>query len=145
DLVLLSDDLGLLAHMHALEGAPEAVMHHRVDHLGVAHTIAGARLGQQVRRIAHAFHAAGDVEVPVAGLDRLRGEHYRLEAGAADLVDGDGGDIRWDATMQRRLARRSLALARGDDVAHDDLVDVGDIDACALDRLTDSDGAKLRG
>jgi hypothetical protein len=45
--------------------------------------------------------------------------------------------------VQRRLSRGSLPLASGDDVAHDDLVNVSHVNACAVDRLADSDGAKL--
>ena len=59
-----------------------------------------------VRRAGHRLLPAGDDALGVARLDRLRGEHHRLEAGAADLVDGErressAGDRRGSAPGAR--------------------------------------------
>ena len=43
--------------------------------------------------------------------DALIGEHHRLQAGAADLVDRQRGDVVGQAAVERRLARRVLAEA----------------------------------
>src|SRR5262249_13858640 len=86
DMVHLGHNLGLFSHMHALKGAPETVMDYGVHQFCGAHTIAGARLGQEIGCVAHAFHAASDVEVTIASLDGLGGEHNSLEARATDLV-----------------------------------------------------------
>ena len=45
-----------------------------------------------------------------------------LRPGAADLVDGQRGDVIAEAASQRRLPRRRLAEPRRDDVAHDAFV-----------------------
>ena len=43
DLELVADLVGLLAHLLAGEGVGQAVVHHRVERLGVAHAVAEAR------------------------------------------------------------------------------------------------------
>ena len=48
-----------------------------------------------------------------------------------------------EPAVERRLARRVLPLAGGDDVAHDAFVDGGGIDAGAAHRLAHGDGAEL--
>ena len=48
-----------------------------------------------------------------------------------------------ESALERRLARRVLAKPRGDDVAHDALVDDGGIDARAADRFGDDQRAEL--
>src|SRR5690606_24187987 len=47
--------------------------------------------------------------------------------------------------LDRRLARRVLALPRGQDLAHDGLVDLRRLDLGALHRLFDRQRAELRG
>ena len=44
--------------------------------------------------------------------DALVGEHHRLQARAADLVDRERGDVIGQAAVERRLPRRVLAEAR---------------------------------
>ena len=95
-------------------------------------------------RVAHRLHAARDGDVDVAGRDPLRRQHHGLQPGAADLVDRHRGDVFGEAAVERRLARRVLPFAGGDDVAHDALVDDAGIDAGAPDRLADGDRAELR-
>ena len=90
--VMLGDDLAGVAHVALLERAPQAVVDHRVDDLAVAHAQSLAHARQQVRAVAHRLHAAGDGDVDVAGADALVGEHHRLQARAADLVDRERGD-----------------------------------------------------
>src|SRR5262249_36574064 len=136
---------GLFSHMHALKGAPETVMDYGVHQFCGAHTIADARLGQEIGCVAHAFHAASDVEVTIASLDGLGGEHNSLEARATDLVDGDGRHIISNATVKGCLARRCLALACRHDIAHDDFIYTLAGGVGALDRFANGDRAKLRG
>ncbi len=90
DVVLLGHVLGRDAHVVLVVDVPQAVDDHRVDHLPVAHALAVARAEQHVRRQAHVLLAAGDDDLVVAVADRLGGEHHRLQAGAADRVDGHG-------------------------------------------------------
>ena len=96
-----------------------------------------------VRRARHRLLAAGDDALRVARLDRLGGEHHGLEAGAADLVDGEGGDGRRQSGVDQRLAGRGLAAAALHHLAHDDLVDRAGVDAGPRDRLADDHGAEL--
>src|SRR5262249_21743033 len=106
---------------------------------------AGAGAEEEVGGAAHALDAAGDDEVGVAGADRLGGEHDRLEAGAADLVDGEGGDGVGQSRLEGGLARRVLAEPRLEDVADDDLVDAVRRGAGPFECFADGDGAELRG
>jgi hypothetical protein len=131
-----------VAHVPVLEGTPQAVENHRVDHLAVSHSQALAHAGEQVGRVAHRLHTAGDRDLDVTGLDALVSQHHGLEAGAAHLVDGEGSHVLGEPGLERGLARRSLALAARDDVAHDALVHRGRVDAGALDGLGDDHGAE---
>ena len=56
-------------------GVLQPVVKHVVEHLLVAHAIASARLGQQVGRIGHRFHAAGDHDVHAAGDEQVVRQH----------------------------------------------------------------------
>jgi hypothetical protein len=141
--VRLGHDLAAAAHVVVLVGLPQAVVHHRVDQLAVAEAHPFPRLGQEVGRVGHGLHSARDHDVGVAGRDALRGEHHRLEAGPADLVDGERADLVGEAALQRRLPRGCLAEPRGQDVAHDDFVHAAGVDARALDGLAHDHGAEL--
>ena len=96
-----------------------------------------------VRRLAHALLAAGDDDLAVAAADRLIAERHGAQPRAAELVDAVGGLLDRDAGADRRLARRVLALAGGQDLAQDDLGDLARLDAGALQRLGDRDLAEL--
>ena len=72
DVVVARDDLAGVPHVALLEGAPQAVVDHRVDDLAVAHAQAFARAIEQVGAVAHRLHAAGDDHLGVADADRLR-------------------------------------------------------------------------
>src|SRR5206468_57096 len=88
DPALGGDVLGRLAHVPALEGAPQAVVDHRVHRLLVAELPPGPGAEQEVRRAAHALHPGGDDDLGVAGTDGLGADHGCLEARAAHHVDG---------------------------------------------------------
>ena len=79
DLPLLGDVLGGGAHVVAVEGIPQAVLDHGVDHLERAHLYAAAQM-LAVRRHAHRFLAAGDHDLAVAVEDRLIAERDRAQA-----------------------------------------------------------------
>ena len=90
DLPLLGHVLGGRAHVVAVEGIPQPVADHGVDHLRVAHLDAVAQM-HGVRRLAHAFLAAGDDDLGIADADRLEAERHRAQAGTAKLIDAVGG------------------------------------------------------
>ena len=103
---------------------------------------AGAQIGGVLRQ-AHALHAAGGDDGAFAGADLLRGQRHGAQAGAADLVDAERGLGVRQAGGARGLAGRVLALAGGQHLAQDHLVHVAGLDAGALDRGLQRDGAEL--
>ena len=125
--------------------------HHRpswiieVAQFAVAHPQPFADARQDVGRVAHRLHAAGDGDVDVAGGDALGGEHDGFQPGAADLVDRERGDGLRQSAAERRLPGGGLAEAGGDDVAHDALVDDGRVDAGACHGLAHDQRAELGG
>jgi hypothetical protein len=108
DLPLLGDVLGRVAHVIAVEGVPQAVLDHGVDHLVVAHLHAVAQMGA-VRRLAHRLLAAGSDDRGIAGSDLLHAERHGPQAGAAQLVHAPGRALHRDARLDRGLAGRVLA------------------------------------
>ena len=147
DVLADRDALGVRAHVAVLDRAPQAVADGRVLDLGVAEAVAEARARQQVRRAVHRLHAAGDRQLGVAGPDLGRGEHDRLQAGAADAVDRRGGRRVREAGPQDRLSRRRLAGAALEDHAHEDVIEGGRrrIEAGLLDGGADRDPTELDG
>jgi hypothetical protein len=136
--------LGERAHQAAfVVRVLEAVVEHVVDHLAVAHAQAGARLWQEIRRVGHRLHAAGhDHDVFVA--EDVVGEHRRLHPRAAHLVHGRAARRERQARAERRLTRRRLALAGGQDAAHQHFAHVFGTDLRALDGGANRRRAELR-
>ena len=145
DLELVRDLAGLVDHLLLGEGVGEAVVGHRVDRADVAHAEAEAGARQQVGRLAHRLHAAGDGDLGVAGADRHVGDAERAHARGADLVDRLRGDLLGDAALDLGLARGDLPLAGLQDLAEDDLLDLLRVDAGALQRRLDHLAAEVGG
>ena len=116
-----------------------------VEDAVVADAVAGARLGQQVGRVGHRLHAAGQDDVGRAGQDQVVGQHGGLHARAADLVDGGGAGGVGQAGAARGLAGGRLALAGGQDAAHQHLVDALRRQAGAVERGADRVRAQSAG
>src|SRR3546814_16030433 len=77
---------GERAHGRALfVGVFEAVEGHVIEEFAMAEAIAAARLAEQIRRVAHAFHAAGDDHVGAACRERVMCHPHGLHARAAAL------------------------------------------------------------
>ena len=112
----------------------ESVQEHRVFDVAVTHAQPMARLREQVRCVRHTFHAAAHEHARAAGADEVDAEHRRLHAGTADFVHSGRATRVGQSRKASGLARRRLLDASTDDVADDDLVDVGDIDTGALCR-----------
>ncbi len=134
-----------LAHRHVVECVGQAVVRHRVEHLDRAVLVALARIGEQVRRVRHRFHAAGDDDLELAGTDELVGERDRVEAGEADLVDRDRRRAHADAGFDRGLPGGDLPGAGLQDLAHDHVLDLLGRDAGALERGLDGEAAEVDG
>ena len=72
---------------HPLVDQPPA--QRRRDRGDVAGRVGARRLGQHPRRAGHRLDPTGQDDVGVAGLDRARRLHRRIERRAAEPVDGD--------------------------------------------------------
>ena len=134
DPVLLGEVLRGDAHVDVVEGIPQAVVHHRVDQLGVAHTRAEARRRHQVRSARHILHAAGGDDVDVACADHLRGDRNGFESGSADHVDRRRGHLLRDPRADRGLARWVLSEPGREDAPEHDLVHLVAGDLSSLER-----------
>ena len=93
-----------------------------VNHLPVPQPRAAAHLGQDVGRVCHAFHAAGDHDAGVPQCDLIKGNHRRFHARAAHLVQCRGRHVLTQARLESRLPCRRLSLARRQNAAHQHLV-----------------------
>ncbi len=144
DLILLGDVLRRVAHVVAVEGIPQAVLDHGVDHVEVAHLHAVAQMGA-MRGHAHGFLAARDDDVGIAVEDRLVAERDGAQARAAQLVDAPSGALDRNAGADRRLARGVLALPGAQDLAQDDFRDLAAFDAGPLERGLDGDLSEVMG
>ncbi|EAZ58424.1 hypothetical protein PA2G_01665 [Pseudomonas aeruginosa 2192] len=141
EAVGLGTVLGEGAHQAALVvGVFEAVEEHVVEHLAVAHAVAATGALQQVGRVGHAFHAPGQRDPGAAGEQRVMGEHQRLHARAAHLVQRRARRAARQSGAKHRLARRRLALAGGEHAAEHGLVHFVGLQARPLHR-----GAHRRG
>ena len=98
-----------------------------------------------VRCIAHALHATRCDDGLVARLDALGGEHHRLHAARADLVNGDCVRPRAHPRTKRDLARGRLADTGLDDVSEEDFLDGVRVHLGLLDCVLEGDDAELRG
>ena len=138
-------DLGRLdEHLLAGERVREPVVDHRVERLHVAHAGAEARLREHVGRLRHRLHPAGDGDLDVTGADRGVEHAGGAHARGADLVDRLGGDLLRDPGVDLRLARRDLARAGLQHLAHHDVLHLLGRDAGALERGLDGDAARAR-
>src|SRR6059036_1121772 len=143
DLEPFRDDLAGYAHVKLVVRVPQAVMDHRVDERDVVDPDSPSGLFDQVRGPTHRLHATRQDDVRRTRADHIRCEHHRLQAGAANLVHGHGADAVRQAREQRGLTRWVLTQSGGDDVAHDDLLDVGGDEARAVHRLRDDRAPEL--
>ena len=143
DAVFLGHVLGGDAHVDVAGGAPQAVVDHLVLEDAVAHAVAGAGFGDQVRGQAHVLHTTGEHDFSRAGFDGVGGHVQGFGAGGADHVERPGVDVFGNAGEKGRLAGRVLALTGLKDVAHDDFFDLFGVDAGPLEGFDHGDGAKL--
>ena len=101
--------------------------------------------GHDVRRQAHVLLAAGDDDLGIAATNGLSTEDHRLEAGAADLVQGHGRHRMRQAGEQHALPSRVLPAACGKHLAEYHLVDQLACNAGAGEEFSDHRRAQLRG
>jgi hypothetical protein len=141
ELVLLRGLIGIDAHGVALVRVFKTIERHVIEELVVAVLLAAAMLLHEERCARHAFHAAGDDDVALAGDQSLARHGDGLQAGAAHLVQRDRLRAVIEASFQCSLTRGGLAEASREHVAHEDRV--GALGACFLHRGFHGDGAEI--
>ena len=143
DVLLLGDLLGRDAHLIPAERIGQQ-RERAVDRLARAQPPARALAVGEERLPAHRLVAAGDDDARLAGEDRLRAAHDRLQARGAEAVDVHRRRRRRQARAER--AAPGVVGIRPDlgDLAHHDLVDLAAVDADARDHLADAGGAEVR-
>ena len=143
DAVFLGDILASNPHVVVVVNIPQAVVHHGIDDLCVAQAISLAGLREKIRSIGHRLHAAGDDDGSVLCLHSLCRKSDRFQSRATNFVDCHGTCGRRESAVDCGLTRWILSEPGSDDVAHDAFVDLRGIDARALHRFANGDGAEL--
>ena len=112
------------AHMEVIHDIPEAVVDHMILNLAGPHPQPPSGFFDVVGSHAHVLHAACNNNLGIAALDCLGRQHYCLERGSAYLVDGDGLHSLRKTGLNGSLFSGILAIAAGEDHAHDAFVHV---------------------
>ena len=99
---------------------PQTVNNHGVDHFPVTHALTITGAIEHVRRQAHALLTAGNDNFAVTGGNRLRGQHDRFQARAANRIDRQARNAMGQAGLEYRLTRRVLPHAGSEHLTHDD-------------------------
>ncbi len=124
----------------------EAPAERRVVHRPVAARKGRIRLRRDERRAAHRLDAARHEEVAVAGDDRMAGADDGREPGRAEPVDGDARDRLGQPGEERRHPGDvAVVLAGLVGAAEVDVLELGRIDARALDSRADRDRSEVVG
>src|SRR5690554_2725084 len=71
-------------------------------------------------------------------------KHGGFHAGATKLVNGGGAGAVWQSRLAHGLASGALFQAGWQHIAHDDFLNIGRLQACALHRLGDGNSAQFR-
>ena len=145
DAVLFGHVLGGDAHVAVVERIPQAVVDHHVGHGGVVHAGAPAGGIDGVGSHAHALHTAGHDALSLAGHDGAVSDGNAVQTGAAHLVQGGGGGLDGQTGLQGGLTGGVLAQTSLQHVAEEQLVDLGGLDAAALQGFLDDQGAQFNG
>jgi len=106
-----------------VEGVPKAILDHAVNELQIAHFGSSAHVSYMGRQ-RHRLLTARNDGVGITAADMQHGQRHRAQPRTADLVDAESSLVSRNARVHRRLARRVLTLARSEDLAEDDLVDL---------------------
>jgi hypothetical protein len=126
-----------------LVGVFQAVEHHVVKNLVVAHAVAAAALLEQVGGVGHALHAARDHHVAAARHELVVREDGGLHASAAHLGQRHRAGAARQAALETSLARGRLALARHQAVAEQHFIDLLGRHARARDGGLDGGAAQI--
>ena len=133
DAVVAGQVVARLRHVAAAVGVHQGD-HQEVLELPLAQLEAAAGAPDHVRRLRHVLHAADQAGRGVAGQDGLGAGDDRLDARAAQAVDGERRHLLRHAGLERHVAGAVDGVRRGlEGVAHDGVVDLGRVDARPLE------------
>lgn len=125
DVAFPSHILGGYTHVAITEGIGKHANHH-VDHLRIAQPLAFAQGRKEIAATAHALRAPCHDAVGIAKHDRLRRGDNRLQAGAAQSVQGEAGNLLRNAGVQGSDAREiDISRLSLKDISHHDMADTG--------------------
>ena len=110
DLVAFGEVFGGDAHQDTVEWVIERAVE-GVEELGVTHFLAPARGWDLVGGAAHAFDAAGDRDLGLPRANGVGGGQDRLQAAAAQAVDGERRGFLGQAALDHRDTR-NIHVAR---------------------------------
>ncbi len=144
-LIACREIFGMPAGVLTGECVDQAVHQHAVMQDAVAHALAPAASGHQVRCAVHVLHAACNGEVDIAQADFVRCLGDGLGTGSAYAVDGQRRDGFRNACVDRCLARRVHLVAGLDDVAEHYGADKLGVQPSTFHCCPNHGGAKLRG
>ena len=128
--------------MIAMERVPQPVLEHRVDEFQSAHFGAVAQM-RGMGGQAHTLHPARGDDGAFAGADLLGAQSDGAEAGAADLVDAEGGVGVRHAGGAGRLPGRILSATGGQNLAKYHLVHLPAFDPGAGESGAQGDGTQF--
>ena len=100
----------------------------------MAHAHALACFWHHVGNVRHAFETAGDGDINGAGDQRVMALHGGFHAGTAKLVDRCRTSRIWNASEDRCLTGRALALTVRQHAAHDHFIHICRCNARPLQR-----------
>ena len=118
----------------------------RVFELSLPQTQAVAQPANDVRRLAHALHAAGEHDVRFAELDELRAVDGGLDAGAAKAIHRERRHLDRQPRPEAHVTRAVDGVrASLHDVAEHYMIDRVGLHTRPLHRRARRDGAQLDG
>ena len=99
----------------------------------IAHAVAHTCLGQHEGSLGHVLNANDQTDLGLAQHNVVAGDLHSTHTGSAVLVHGDSGALDGQANAHGDLTCGQGALHVGIALAHDDLVDQVDVNACTGD------------
>jgi hypothetical protein len=125
------------------KGVVQPVVEHGVKDLLMAHAVAPAAAGHEIRGLVHVLHAAGEAHPGETELDLLGRRDDGLGTRAANAVDRHRWHLDGDPAADCRLTGRVHLVAGLDDVAHDDRPEFGRVELRAFQDCPDRGGPEL--
>ncbi len=120
--------------------------HQRVLEIALAELESFARTANDVRRLRHVLHAAGENRRRFVELNLFRGVDHGLDARAAETIDGERRHRSRQSRFQSDVTRAINRIGRGlECVADDDMIDLLAAEAAARKRFLRREHAEVDG